>query len=199
MEEARPGRVGKQYILEVAEQLFTDRGYKSTSIRDIAQASGVTNAAIYYHFPDKEALFDEVMELHARRIGACMAQAIDGTGAPRERIRAILLRIVHLLASQQSPYFMLRRDPPEFKRRQGHAHFGKIMKAFFAPLEQALEDAIRAGELNGVFNPPEAAAIVVGMLHGLYQRRQALTDSVTLSEEDIDLLVDIILKGFAKD
>jgi len=61
-------RAGKQRILEVAEKLFTEHGYRDVSIRNIASACEVTNAALYYHFSSKAALFDEVMELHAARL-----------------------------------------------------------------------------------------------------------------------------------
>ncbi|NQU30229.1 MAG: helix-turn-helix transcriptional regulator, partial [Anaerolineae bacterium] len=61
-------RVGRDHILDIAETLFTEHGYKSASIREIAHDCGVTNAAIYYHFPNKESLFMEVMQRHAERL-----------------------------------------------------------------------------------------------------------------------------------
>lgn len=43
-------------ILQVALELFTERGYDGTSLREIAEKLDVTKAALYYHFKSKEAL-----------------------------------------------------------------------------------------------------------------------------------------------
>nr|WP_062341629.1 TetR/AcrR family transcriptional regulator [Herbidospora sakaeratensis] len=41
-------------IQEIALELFTEQGYEATSLREIAEALGVTKAALYYHFKTKE-------------------------------------------------------------------------------------------------------------------------------------------------
>ena len=66
---------GKQHLLLAAEELFIERGYRAVSIRDIAQAAGVTNAALYYYFPNKEALFSEVLSHHVESICQRMREA----------------------------------------------------------------------------------------------------------------------------
>jgi AcrR family transcriptional regulator len=51
----------RERILEIALDLFIEKGYDNTSLRDIAEALGYTKAAIYYHFPSKNDIF---MALH---------------------------------------------------------------------------------------------------------------------------------------
>jgi AcrR family transcriptional regulator len=46
----------RERILQVALELFTERGYDGTSLREIAEKLDVTKAALYYHFKSKEAL-----------------------------------------------------------------------------------------------------------------------------------------------
>jgi len=43
----------RQRILDVASELFVERGYDATSLREIAERLGVTKAALYYHFASK--------------------------------------------------------------------------------------------------------------------------------------------------
>ena len=50
-------------ILDVALDLFIDKGYDKTSLREIAGRLGFTKAALYYHFPSKQ---DILMALHLR-------------------------------------------------------------------------------------------------------------------------------------
>ncbi|BDB44012.1 MULTISPECIES: TetR/AcrR family transcriptional regulator [Mycobacterium] len=54
-------------ILASARKLFSIHGYRGTSTRDVASAAGVTAAAIYRHFGNKEGLFEAAVEepLHA--------------------------------------------------------------------------------------------------------------------------------------
>ena len=49
-------------ILDAAEQLFVTQGVSGTTLQHIATAAGVTRGAIYWHFEDKAALFNAMME-----------------------------------------------------------------------------------------------------------------------------------------
>ena len=50
----------KGLILETAQRLFDEQGYDATSLRQIAEAVGMTKAAVYYHYPAKEHLLLEL-------------------------------------------------------------------------------------------------------------------------------------------
>ena len=49
-------------ILDAAEDVFNDKGYSKTSLNEIAQVAGVTRGAIYWHFKNKEDLFNGMCE-----------------------------------------------------------------------------------------------------------------------------------------
>jgi AcrR family transcriptional regulator len=57
MNQAEKSQRSQERILEAALGLFSSRGYRATSVRDIAEAAGVSTGNVYHHFPDKEALF----------------------------------------------------------------------------------------------------------------------------------------------
>lgn len=48
--------------LDVAERLFSERGFRGTSLRDVAEAAGIRAPSLYNHFPAKEALYEAVLE-----------------------------------------------------------------------------------------------------------------------------------------
>jgi AcrR family transcriptional regulator len=66
------GERTKQLILEKALELFRDRGFEVSTMRDIASAAKVATGAAYYYFPSKEAIvsayYDQVQQLHAERV-----------------------------------------------------------------------------------------------------------------------------------
>ncbi|HEX4033020.1 MAG TPA: helix-turn-helix domain-containing protein [Solirubrobacteraceae bacterium] len=63
IEPAVPPPSTRERILDVALELFAERGYDKTSLRDIAERLAITKAALYYHFESKQ---DILLELHLR-------------------------------------------------------------------------------------------------------------------------------------
>ena len=77
-------------IEEAALELFFERGYRSTSMRDIAQACGLTAAALYNHFPSKDQiLYAMVGRLHEELEAALIAAVEEAGDDPRERLAAM--------------------------------------------------------------------------------------------------------------
>src|ERR1700735_5665724 len=56
-------RSTRERILDIALELFNEKGYENTSLREIAERLGTTKAALYYHFERKQ---DILLELHLR-------------------------------------------------------------------------------------------------------------------------------------
>src|SRR5271157_6086878 len=63
----------KEKILDVAERLFAEHGFASTTLRDITAEAGVNLAAVNYHFHAKEALLSAVLQ---RRLGPVNARRV---------------------------------------------------------------------------------------------------------------------------
>jgi len=55
-------------ILNVAELLFSQQGFKATSISEIAKSTGGSKANIYHHFKSKEHLYQEALKLACERV-----------------------------------------------------------------------------------------------------------------------------------
>ncbi|MGZ9713046.1 TetR/AcrR family transcriptional regulator [Glaciimonas sp. GNP009] len=75
-------------ILDIARRLFGEHGYDRTSLRDIAEAAGITKAALYYHFPDKDALFKKVVIEGLQHLIADVGAAIEKESTALSRIKA---------------------------------------------------------------------------------------------------------------
>jgi AcrR family transcriptional regulator len=64
-EPATKGERTRLRLLELAIDRFGERGYRATSVSEIARAAGLTQAAAYAYFPSKEALFDAAVDADA--------------------------------------------------------------------------------------------------------------------------------------
>ncbi|MGH2794967.1 MAG: TetR/AcrR family transcriptional regulator [Actinomycetota bacterium] len=77
-------------IEEAALELFFERGYKATSMRDIAQSLGITAAALYNHYPSKDQiLFSMVKRLHEELESSLVAAVEEARDDPRDRLAAL--------------------------------------------------------------------------------------------------------------
>ncbi|MGZ5477904.1 MAG: TetR/AcrR family transcriptional regulator, partial [Thermoanaerobaculia bacterium] len=61
LQEERTERARTQ-ILDAALKLFAHRGYGATTVREIAEAAGLSHGNVYYHFPDKEVIFRALLQ-----------------------------------------------------------------------------------------------------------------------------------------
>ena len=184
---------GKQKILQQAEKLFTEHGYQAVSIRQIAQACNFTNAALYYHFTNKEELFSAVMAHHAERLKQQMEQAAQQAQNPRARLLAMLQAYSSLAGSKRSPFFLLRRDSRALGEEKTRQQFTRILHVILDPIENVLQQAIQQGELRALPDGHSPAALLFGMLHGMTQYRKAHQHEIR--SQDIQTVVDIFWNG----
>src|SRR4029453_33401 len=91
---ARPrnadGQRTRQAILDAALDLFAEKGFFGTSLRDVAAAVGVRESALYNYFPGKDALFDALLSAQQDSRLEQLAPLADG---PIDDGRAVLLRL----------------------------------------------------------------------------------------------------------
>ena len=109
---ARPknadGQRTRQAILDAALDLFADKGFFGTSLRDVAAAVGVRESALYNYFAGKEALFDALLMAHQHTKMARLSLLADG---PITDGRALLLQ----LASSTLGSFVEPREQKLFR------------------------------------------------------------------------------------
>ena len=62
MQREEKSERSRRQVLDAALQLFSHQGYRATSVREIAETAGVSTGNVYHHFPDKEALFNTLLD-----------------------------------------------------------------------------------------------------------------------------------------
>lgn len=87
----RRGPLTRTQILDASLRLFSEKGFARTSVRDIAQASGITDAAIYYHFASKRDLFEALIEERGFTAALEGLERAEITVGPREAITGIAI------------------------------------------------------------------------------------------------------------
>ena len=81
----------KKQILDTAEALFSDNGYAATSIRRIAEGSGVNPALVHYYFSNKKSLLQSVLDRALEPMVLAIAEMKSGSEASPEMISGLLV------------------------------------------------------------------------------------------------------------
>lgn len=100
----------RTYILEQAISLFAAHGYSGVSMRDLSKAVGISAAALYHHFPDKPSLYLDAMEYVFADKAEGITMALDGNGAPLERLEQFVTRFVELMGNDPNFRALLQRE-----------------------------------------------------------------------------------------
>jgi AcrR family transcriptional regulator len=80
----------KNRLLAEARQLFADKGFRGTSVREITRAAHANLGAITYHFRSKEALYAAVLESVFDEVASCVEQAASSPQPAADRLEAIV-------------------------------------------------------------------------------------------------------------
>lgn len=78
----------RRALVDVAGELFTERGYAGTSLDEIVAGARVTKGALYHHFTGKQALFEAVFERVEADASRTIQKSLRGHRDPWEKARA---------------------------------------------------------------------------------------------------------------
>ena len=152
-------------ILAAAERLFAGSGLDGTRTETIAAEAGVNKALLYYYFKSKDALYEAVVENHAREFHQRAMAAMDSRAEAGEVILAYVGMSFDFIAAR--PYF-----PALIQRlsMSGGRRFERLARKYSVPLADRLAAVIERGVRSGEFRPvdPEHTVISLAALTRFY-------------------------------
>jgi AcrR family transcriptional regulator len=184
---------GRDAILDTSAKLFSQHGYKAVSIRDIAQACGMTNAALYYHFKNKEDLFLAMLQRDHEQTLAALHQAANGPGDLREDLKRLVAQYAAITCQRRQSFQTLRRDLSNVENVRGYKLFAEMRSSFMRPLEKRLAQAQADGEIQA-----GDTRFYARLLHGLiialtFESKPDKQRKVPAQE--VNAAVDVFLNG----
>ncbi|MDT7726840.1 MAG: TetR/AcrR family transcriptional regulator, cholesterol catabolism regulator [Actinomycetota bacterium] len=77
-------------LLALSAKLFAERGYVSTTVRDIADAAGILSGSLYHHFDSKESIADEIITGFLDELFGTYGEIVAAGHGPRETLEAVV-------------------------------------------------------------------------------------------------------------
>lgn len=147
-----PRSAAQTRILDAALELIADHGVGGTSLQMIADAIGVTKAAVYHQFKTKEAI---VIALTERELGQLeeSLEAAEAEGSPTRAREILLTRVITMAVARRRAASTLQFDPVVVRLLAEHEPFQQFIDRLYAAMlgDQSGDGArVHAAVLSGV-------------------------------------------------
>ncbi|MCU4175468.1 TetR/AcrR family transcriptional regulator [Carboxylicivirga sp. N1Y90] len=132
-------KVSEEVIMEVASQVFMEKGMAGARMQEIADRANINKAMLHYYFRSKEKLFDEVFKNAFQKFWPSVEAALLSAHKPEEVFQAIIDAYIRVL--MESPYLAnfilneIQRDPDHLEKLMRETGLKpKMMLAFIESL-----------------------------------------------------------------
>ena len=176
-------------------------GYRTVTTRQLADACGLTQPALYHYFADKQTLYLAVVKEEIAKNKAALERIARRNEAVPERLRRLAL---YLLTTTQYDVGLMLHDIRYELSLEARTTLDELFQAgFIVPIASIFEDGIRQGNLldpqRGGVDPITAAYLFMNMVSRFVtQQRENLPSRAgrqTTTEGSADLIVRVLLYG----
>jgi len=151
-------------ILDAAESLFASHGVDGVSIREIAEAAGISKATVFHHFDSKDALYQAVVRRSCEGIGALVAQmAAREDGKPLASLSDYRRHDLQETLAHADVVRLVLRELTLGRDDQARQLAEEVFGEHFVQLRRLIEKAQGAGELKPDMDAGIAAVSVVSI------------------------------------
>jgi AcrR family transcriptional regulator len=132
-------------LLELAATMFAERGFRATTVRDIADAAGILSGSLYHHFDSKESMVDEILTRFQEELFGRYEEIVARGTGPRETLEAVVVASFESIDRHHAEVAIYQNEAKylaQFERfgylRERNTQLRKLWAGI-------LEDGVRAG------------------------------------------------------
>jgi AcrR family transcriptional regulator len=183
-----PRAVRERQLLELAEQLFSERGYPGASMEELARRAGVTKPVVYELFGSKDGIFRACIDRAVEQLAASVAGAVRAETDPGARVRAGGLAFLHFAAENRLAWDLVSMGG-QFAEQAANVRHAQAELIHELMLETAPE-GVDACELEAVAWAVNAA--YEGVAHWMWGHPEVPVEDIA------DWLVDLLIPGLRR-
>ena len=158
MRIVKPAEERKNEILDVAEQLFAEKGFDNASTNDIIKRIGIARGTLYHHFGSKEEILDALVERMTRE-GIAAARAIIS-----DQSRPLMERLSGAIMALDAGSAAVPAVLEQIHKPQNALLHQKMQERLISGVVPLISELIREGNEEGIFDtgyPDEAAEMII--------------------------------------
>ena len=147
-------------MVQLAGELFAQKGYRATTVREIADSAGILSGSLYHHFDSKESIGDEILSSFINDVLADYRAAVSSGGSPRGVLEQIVRSTSQTLSRHRAALAMLQNDWSYFSTQP---RFGYLRKAL-SEIERTWVTQLERGQESGAFRADLDARLTYRLL-----------------------------------
>jgi TetR/AcrR family transcriptional regulator, cholesterol catabolism regulator len=181
-------------MVAIAAELFAQKGYRATTVREIADAAGILSGSLYHHFDSKESIGDEILSGFTKEVLADYHAAVVEATDPRAALEQIVRSTTRTLARHRAALTMLQNDWNYFASQPRFAYLPKALRE----IERIWITQLEAGKEAGLFRADLDAKLTYRLLQdvlwipGQWRRTRGYS-----TDQVIDGFLRILFEGIA--
>jgi TetR/AcrR family transcriptional regulator, cholesterol catabolism regulator len=179
-------------VVRLAGELFAQKGFRATTVREIADAAGILSGSLYHHFDSKESIGDEILSGFLNDILAAYRSAVAGADDPRDAVERIVRTSSHTLARHRAALTMLQNDWNYFSTQPRFAYLRKDLRE----IERIWMTQLQRGVDAGLFRADLDVKITYRLLRDiLWLPMNALQAGGFSTDQVVDSFLRLLFDG----
>jgi AcrR family transcriptional regulator len=154
----------KIQILDVAEKLFSEKGFEGTSIRDISKHAKINIAMVSYYFGSKERLLEALILYKTSDIKLQLENLLQENLEPLEKVNKLIEIYINRINCNRGIYRILHFELTSKKREENLLAFTELKKGNL----KSLETIIQEGQSKGVFRKDVIIPLITPTIMGTF-------------------------------
>lgn len=175
-------------------ELAAEQNPSEITTTAIAKHMGVTQGALFKHFPTKDAILQAVMEFVANRLLTRVDEAARAAPTPVAAIEAIFMAHIEFVVEHPGVPRMLFGELQHARLTAPKRMAQTLIRRYGERLQNIIEEGKAAGELSASLDTGAAAILFIGTIQGLVMQSM-LAGDVELIREDAPRVFAIFLRG----
>ena len=180
----------KEAIITKASQLFREKGYNATSMRDLAEHVGVEAASLYNHISSKAEILQEICFKMANQFMTHF-EAVEANGKkPIDKVEAILRFHIHQMIENYEEVYVADREWKHLSE-PFLSNFQNQRRTYRKRFAAIIQEGIRNNEIKNI-DAPTAVLIMLHAVSGLesWHRSTQKISAAELEKNMVMILVD---------
>jgi len=154
----------KIQILEVAEKLFSEKGFEGTSIRDISKVAKINIAMVSYYFGSKERLLESLLLYKTSDLKLQIELLLHENLEPLEKVNKLIEIYINRINCNRGIFRILHFELNSKKREENLAAFNELKKGNL----KSLETIVMEGQSKGVFRKDVIIPLITPTIMGTF-------------------------------
>ena len=182
----------REETLNKAMQVFWQKGYKATSMKDLVDEMGIQPGSIYNSFGDKHSLFLEAVRHYGDVVTTNALKSLEGEGSPLQNLRNFFNDMVSLPGDKKCRGCLIVNSVVELSPHDKET--AKIVKSIMKRIEKSFYNCLsRAQDLGEIDSRKDIKALsryFASSTHGLL-----VTGKSNASKEEMQDIVNVIFES----